>query len=164
MPVDLRPLMSADQPVLWEMLYHTIYVPNGQKLPSRAILESPDIARYAEGWGRPGDIGYLAFEGGVLVGVVWLRLMHGYGYVEEDIPELSIAVLPNHRGKGIGTSLMQAIINSAELIYRGLSLSVALENPAAKLYERFGFRNLRLVGDSKIMLRRFKDDRTKITQ
>jgi ribosomal protein S18 acetylase RimI-like enzyme len=154
MPVDLRPLTAADQSVLWDMLYHAIFIPNGQILQSRAILESPDIARYAAGWGRYGDVGFLAIEGGISVGAIWLRLMHGYGFFEEDIPELSIAVLPGHRGKGIGTTLLNEIIKFVEPIYRGISLSVALENPAARLYERFGFQVVRLDGDSKIMLLR----------
>jgi ribosomal protein S18 acetylase RimI-like enzyme len=164
MPVDLRLLASSDQSVLWDMLDHAIYAPNGQKPPLRAILESPDIARYVADWGRQEDIGYLALEGVIPVGAVWLRLMHGYGYVKKDIPELSIAVLPSHRGRGIGTTLLKAIINSAEPIYPGISLSVSLENPAAHLYERFGFQVVRLDGDLKIMLLRFKNDKTKITQ
>jgi ribosomal protein S18 acetylase RimI-like enzyme len=156
MPVDLRPLTSTDQPILWDMLYHAIFIPNGQILQSRAILESPDIARYAAGWGRYGDVGYLAIEGGISVGAIWMRLMHGYGFVEEDIPELSIAVLPGHRGKGIGTTLMNQIINSSASIYRGISLSVALENPAVDLYDRFGFQVVKVDGDSKIMLLRLR--------
>jgi ribosomal protein S18 acetylase RimI-like enzyme len=98
------------------------------------------------------------------VGAAWLRLMHGYGYVEEDIPELSIAVLPSHPGRGMGTTLLNEIIKFAEPIYPSISLSVALENPAAHLYERFGFQIARLDDDLKIMLLRSKNDKTKITK
>jgi [ribosomal protein S18]-alanine N-acetyltransferase len=117
-------------------------------------LESLDIACYAADWGRQGDFGHQAIQGGIPVGAVWVRLMRGYGYVEEDIPELSIAVLPSHRGKDIGTTLLNEIIKFVEPIYRGISLSVTLENPAARLYERSGFQVVRLDGDSKIMLLR----------
>jgi [ribosomal protein S18]-alanine N-acetyltransferase len=160
MPVDIRSLTPADQTILWEMLYYAIYIPNGQEPFSKTILESPDIARYTAYWGRQGDSGYLAAEDEIPVGAAWLRLMHGYGFVEEGIPELSIAVLPVYRGKGIGTSLLKAIINLAVPIYRGISLSVTSENPALHLYERFGFQVVRSEGDTKIMLRRLNHDRT----
>jgi [ribosomal protein S18]-alanine N-acetyltransferase len=163
MVYQFRALTPSDQDILWELLYYAIHVPNGQKPPSRAILESPNIARYAADSGRQGDTGQLAIESGIPVGSAWLRLMHGYGYVEEDIPELSIAVLPSHPGRGMGTTLLNEIIKFAEPIYRGVSLSVALENQAAHLYEKFGFKVVGIDGDSKIMLLRFKNDKTKIT-
>jgi GNAT superfamily N-acetyltransferase len=54
------------------------------------------------------------------------------------IPELGIAVLPEHRGRGIGTKLLMAAIESTVNIYPGISLSVRSENPVISLY-RVGF-------------------------
>jgi ribosomal protein S18 acetylase RimI-like enzyme len=152
MPVELRPLTSLDQPIMWDMLYCAIYVPQGQDPLPRDVIFQPELARYVEGWGKPGDMGVLALDGEVPVGAAWLRLMHGYGFVEEGLPELSIAVLPDYRSKGIGTSLLKAIFNLAVPIYRGLSLSVTSENPALHLYERFGFQVVRSDDETKIML------------
>jgi ribosomal protein S18 acetylase RimI-like enzyme len=157
MPVELRPLTSLDQPILWDMLYCAIYVPPGQDPPLREVIFQPELARYVESWGMSGDMGVLALNKEVPVGAAWLRLMHGYGFVDDGIPELSIAVLPDYRGKGIGTSLLKAIFNLAVPIYRGLSLSVTSENPALHLYERFGFQVVRSDGETKIMLWRMND-------
>lgn len=57
MPADLRPLSKSDQPLLWNLLYHAIFVPTETQSSSRAILDEPDIALYAENWGRDGDMG-----------------------------------------------------------------------------------------------------------
>ncbi len=56
------------------------------------------------------------------------------------IPELSLAVADGARGAGIGTALMRELIAAAVDQGRAaLSLSVALDNPVLRLYERLGF-------------------------
>lgn len=61
----IRALTSADEPVLWEMLYHAIHVLPGEPLPPREIVQQPELARYAARWGRPDDLGFLALMGSV---------------------------------------------------------------------------------------------------
>jgi L-amino acid N-acyltransferase YncA len=63
----------------------------------------------------------------------------GYGYVDDDTPELSIAVLPQHRGRGIGTQLLTDLLREAQTRYKAVSLSVSADNPAPEMYERAGF-------------------------
>ncbi len=64
----------------------------------------------------------------------------GYGFVDEETPELAIAVVPSKRGHGIGDELLQELIAKARAAgYERLSLSVEPGNPARKLYERHGF-------------------------
>jgi ribosomal protein S18 acetylase RimI-like enzyme len=155
MSVDLLPLTFSDQSLLWDMLFQAIYVPAGTVPPSRAILEEPDLAHYAENWGQKGDMGYKALVAGVVAGAAWLRLIQGYGYVSEDIPELTMAVLPDYRAQGIGTALLTKLIETAAQSYRGISLSVVGGNPAMDLYHRLGFEILRPDGGSYTMVLRF---------
>lgn len=146
----IRPLRSDDGPFLWDMLYHAIHVPEGHVAPPRDIVYLPDLARYVQDWGQTGDYGFLAsgVETGVLLGAAWIRLLtgknRGYGYVDDDTPELSIAVLPQHRGQGIGTALLGCLFSSSPGS-SSISLSVSGDNPALKLYQRFGFR---IVGEN----------------
>ena len=141
----IRSLRSEDEPFLWEMLYHAIHVSEGQVAPPRDIVHLPDLARYVQGWGRSGDQGFLAYREttGQSLGAVWIRLLigegRGYGYVDEDTPELSIAVLPQYRSQGIGTALLGSMVSSVSG-YASISLSVSADNPALRLYKRFGFR------------------------
>ncbi len=156
----IRPLTPQDEPFLWEMLYQAIYVPEGQPLPPRSILEEPSIAHYVRGWGRqPGDLGVLAVEAaGLPVGAAWLRLFTqadpGYGFVAEDIPEFSIALLPDYRGQGLGSLLIEALFQAARPHYAAISLSVSRDNPAARLYARKGFVTCAETSESITMLKR----------
>lgn len=138
--VEIRPLTPADAPFVWEALYHAIYVAAGDVPPAREIVQQPEIARYARHFGQQtGDVGVIALMEGQPVGAAWLRLMHGYGFVDAETPELTIAVLPPYQGQGVGTQLMIQLFVAATPYYRQISLSVTWDNPARRLYERLGF-------------------------
>ena len=158
MLIELRPLTPADQPLIWDFLYHAIYVSEKESQPSRSVLDDPKIAHYAADWGCVGDVGFMAIENKTPVGAAWLRLVQGYGFVEGDIPELTIAVLPDYRGRGIGTALLAKLIDTAAQSYRAISLSVVGENPAMNFYHRMGFEIVRLDGESYTMILRLKND------
>jgi len=107
------------------------------------VLADPRYARYLTGWPRRGDYGLVAEQGGPL-GAAWYRIYteasHGYGFVAEDVPELSIAVIASRRREGIGRRLLVDLIEASEIQgYRALSLSVNDGNPARRLYESVGF-------------------------
>lgn len=140
------------------MLYESLYIPAGREPFSRAILKHPDVAKYAEGWGREGDLGVVAARGSANVGAAWLRLFQGaargYGYVDDETPELSLALLPEYRGEGVGTALLKRLLEEAAARYTAVSLSVSKGNPARKLYERLGFAVIREDDTSAIMFKR----------
>jgi ribosomal protein S18 acetylase RimI-like enzyme len=162
----IRPITRADQSFLWEALYHAIYVPEGSDAPPSEIVNAPELSRYVSGWGLPGDTGLIAVDANSdrPVAAVWLRLMkgenRGYGYVDDDTPELSIAALPGYRGRGLGTRLMAEILKSAEQEYRAVSLSVSEQNPAVRLYRRLGFEALSDRGGSLTMLKILSDSQS----
>ena len=102
----IRPALPADEPFLWAMLYEAIYVPEGRPTPDRAIVQEPSLAHYVAGWGQqPGDAGLLAIDpqSGQPVGAAWLRFFTeqdpGWGFVDADTPEVSMALLPVYRGQ-----------------------------------------------------------------
>lgn len=159
MNYTIRPIAERDVPFMWDMLYESLYVPEGGKPFGREILQDPAIAKYAEHWGRPGDIGWIAVtDDGQPMGTITARLFdeinRGYGYVGPDVPELGMAISLSYRGQGIGTALMKALFD--ELKKRGISrvsLSVDPNNEAAvKLYRRFGFEDAGVVGTSVTMV------------
>jgi ribosomal protein S18 acetylase RimI-like enzyme len=92
------------------------------------------------------------------VGAAWYRTYteanRGYGFVAEDVPELSIAVIASRRHEGIGRRLLIDLIEaSAAEGCRALSLSVAENNPARGLYESAGFVLVEKHGHSCTMVR-----------
>jgi len=155
----VREIQQSDQDFLFDMLYQAIYVPPGSPYPDRSVLEEPEIRRYAEKWGMEGDFGYIAVDSGSErpIGALWLRYFdsanRGYGYIGDDIPEMSIAVVPEKRGMGVGTALIDALLQYAAGRIKAISLSVDPGNPAIRLYKRFGFKECGTSGHSIIMRR-----------
>ena len=92
----------------------------------------------------------IALDAGFPVGAAWYPSRPtppAYGYVDDQTPELTIAVVPSKRGKGLGEELMQSLLDRARQAgHRSISLSVERANPARKLYERFGFPRGRRAG------------------
>jgi GNAT superfamily N-acetyltransferase/DNA-binding transcriptional ArsR family regulator len=141
----LRDLRPDEVAFLQQMLYAALAWRPGVSLPPREwVLEHPQVVIFHEGWGRKGDVGIVAEEGGRPIGLVWYRLFteasHGEGFVDEATPELAIAVEEGHRGRGIGRMLMEAAHERARTdgVAR-LSLSVDEGNPAKRLYVSLGY-------------------------
>jgi ribosomal protein S18 acetylase RimI-like enzyme len=123
------------------------------------LLRDAAVAVYIEGWGRPGDAGVIAEdEDGVPLGAAWYRRFtqaeHGYGFLAPEVPELTVAVAPQNRGRGVGTALLEALVERAEAEGApALSLSVEDDNPALRLYERLRFERVGRAGTAWTMRR-----------
>ena len=154
---NIRRALAADELFLMEMLYQAIYRPPGSAPVPRSLVINPVLSRYVLLWGRPGDLGFIAEVGSEPVGAAWLRLLpgenRGYGYVNARIPELSMALLPQYRGQGIGTRLLAHLLAEADRQYAAVSLSVSQGNRAIRLYERYGFEVIDWSGESWKMIR-----------
>ncbi|HEX8391918.1 MAG TPA: GNAT family N-acetyltransferase [Longimicrobium sp.] len=57
----------------------------------------------------------------------------------EDIRIVDIALVPEHRGGGIGSELIRALFAEGDASGRKVSIHVEMFNPARRLYERMGF-------------------------
>ncbi|MEY2495163.1 MAG: hypothetical protein QOJ45_1655 [Verrucomicrobiota bacterium] len=148
----IRPLTSADEPILWEMLYQALRT--SQEAPPREIVRQPEYARHVEGWGRAGDTGFVASDAEQrddLLGAAWFRLSPAESD-EEATPELAFAVKSGHRKRGIGAALLTQLVK-ANPQYSAVSFSAPANNPAVRLYERFGFRIVQQ-SDRAVTLRR----------
>lgn len=146
-----------DLEFLMDMMYESIHIP--QNKPSKEeLLYSLNMKKYSEGWIRQGDRALIAYnENNIPVGAAWYRLFtenqKGYGYVDNETPELGIAVTNEVRGNGIGHLLMERLIETASRDgYTSLSLSVDPNNTqAVQLYKKFGFGECGTSGTSSTM-------------
>jgi GNAT superfamily N-acetyltransferase len=154
----LRPARPDDVVhVRWALYTALAWDPERRLPPPEVTLEHPAASRYHRDWGRPGDLGVVAEAAGRVVGVAYCRLFteadHGHGYVDEETPEVAVAVREENRGEGLGARLLSALADTAHAAgFERLSLSVAAENPARRLYERLGYREISSDGDGIRML------------
>lgn len=116
------------------------------KEPIQKALVDPGLTAYWRRWGRPGDRGLVAVERAsrLPVSCAWVRrhtaMDQAYGFVSEDVPELSTGTIDGFRGMGIGTRTLTELIHLCRHDTPGISLSVRETNPAVRLYDRLGFR------------------------
>ena len=61
---------------------------------------------------------------------------------EKKIHVIDIALLPKHRGAGIGTKFLRELQGEAKAAGKKLSIHVERFNPARRLYERLGFQQV----------------------
>ncbi len=144
--VRIRRATTQDAGFILEMLAEAAswQRPAGAPPPAVEDVLTGSSAHYGEGWPRRGDAGAVAELDGRAVGACWIRFLTaddpGWGYVADDVPEVSIAVREHARRRGIGTGLLATTVDLARQAgIRGLSLSVSHGNAARRIYERAGF-------------------------
>lgn len=152
-PYKIQLISKTDVPFLWDMLYEIRClrcVREGKALPSRDVLQTPDLAKYVRDWGHKEDKGFIAIntDEQALIGAAWYRLFKeddkGYGYMDDKTPEIAIAILPEYRNKGLGQALMLRLLEQAKLDgYQQISLSCdPTNNTALHLYQKLGFKKV----------------------
>jgi ribosomal protein S18 acetylase RimI-like enzyme len=145
MDCRFRPVFAIDEPFLWKMLYYAAHVDEEPGASIEKAQRSPFLTKYVVHWGKPGDLGVIAYEVGTLelVGAAWLRVFVGAekncDAIKDGTPELAVAVAPSYTGKGLGAQLLTHLFAMAATAYPAVYLSVRATNPAKRLYERFGF-------------------------
>ena len=144
---------AQDMRFLRDMLHHAYYWKE-----RRPDAGPGPVQLYVKAWGRPGDTLVVALVDGFPVGAAWYRLFKpakpGYGFVDERTPELAIAVVPNARGKGVGSALLEALLDRARAAGHGaVSLAVDKRNEGAMhVYEQHGFARVSENEDSLTMV------------
>ena len=157
----IRPLKKTELDCLDEFLYLAIFVPADVPAPPREITKEPELSIYIRDFGTlPTDRclaaitdGSTADDRGKIIAAVWARIIDDYGHIDDETPSLSISVLPEYRGRGIGTVLMKAMISRLKTDgFRAASLSVQKQNVSAvQLYRKLGFETVRENGEEYIM-------------
>ena len=142
--VMIRKLMAEESALLKDFLYEAIYIPEGMQAPPRDIVERPELRIYYDDFSTgPADYCLVAEADGRVVGAVWTRIMHDYGYVDDETPSLAISLLPEYRGQGIGTRLMREMLSLLkEQGFRQASLAVQKANYAVRMYKHVGFETI----------------------
>ena len=155
--MQIREIAESEIGFLEEMLYEALFVEEGQPKLPKSLIKEPELSRYIENFGlQKMDLCLVAVKEEKLIGACWGRLFSeankGFGFLDSETPELSIAVKSNYRNQGVGSKLIEEIIQ----LYRttqvkSLSLSVDKKNPAFGLYRKIGFEVIEETQKSVVM-------------
>lgn len=141
MNYTIRELHPNEYSLLKEFLYLAIYQPDKTNLAPRSIIENPDLHVYIKDFGtKKDDYCFCAEVENKVVGAVWVRNINGYGSVDNDTVEFAISVFEEYQKMGIGTALMNTMLEHLnKLNYPKVSLAVQKENYAVRMYQKVGF-------------------------
>jgi ribosomal protein S18 acetylase RimI-like enzyme len=143
--VIIREIRPQELNCLEDFLYEALYQPDKTNPAPRETIKAPTISVYIDHFGTQKDDYCLVAElAGKLIGAVWVRILageiKGYGNMDDRTPEFAISLFENYRNLGIGTRLMNAMIDYLRKNqYTQTSLSVNKANYALKLYKNVGF-------------------------
>ncbi len=138
--LHLRLATAADEPFLLTMLFYAAHAHDEPGATPEHVRANPSLARYVVGYGAPGDLGIVAEDGpgGTPLGAAWVRILAGenraYGWVDDAIPELAIAVAPEVTGRGIGGRMLEELLSaSTRALPRRIAERSARQRGAASL-------------------------------
>lgn len=154
MEIIIRELRISEVTELDTFLYEAIFIPEGVEAPPKDIIFQPALQVYVADFGkREGDKCLVAEADANIIGAVWVRIMNDYGHVDDETPSFALSLLKEYRGYGIGTKLMQGMLEELRKNgYTQASLSVQKRNYAVKMYQKVGFEILRENDEEYIMV------------
>ncbi|MBE6551857.1 MAG: GNAT family N-acetyltransferase [Ruminococcaceae bacterium] len=137
----IREMKISEYPLLKDFCYESIFTPEGYPPPDRSAVDHPLLKVYYVGFGSEiHDRALVAEVDGKIVGAVWTRIMDDFGHVDDDTPSFAISLYSEYRGYGIGTKMMQKMLDWLRISgYEKASLSCQKENYAVRMYRNLGF-------------------------
>jgi ribosomal protein S18 acetylase RimI-like enzyme len=133
-------LRSSEQKIVTDMLYYAKRLDEADK----TLADIPELSIYEEFYGFTSkDLGLYILLENRLVGAAWIRRLNAdhasNGYIDDITPVLNIAVIPEFRGQGIGSTMIEQLFLESGALYDNLSVSIINDLPEVKFFERHGF-------------------------
>ena len=98
----VREMQPQEYPLLEEFLYEVIFQRDENNLLPKTIINDPALQVYIKDFGTMNDDYCLCAEiNKKIVGAVWVRIIAGYGNLDDKTPEFAISLYKNYRGYGI---------------------------------------------------------------
>jgi ribosomal protein S18 acetylase RimI-like enzyme len=141
--MERRPATSED----FELVHRIARAGLGPYVQEIWGWDERDQRRRQRAWLDRGGVEIVEVDGAA-VGCLKVTVEAGHVFVDR------LALLPEAQGKGLGTRLMLEVISDAEARGLPVRLSVLVNNPARRLYERLGFEVVEIVKPRVLMERR----------
>lgn len=143
--ISFRPETAEDEPFVYRLYVSTrepemrmVDWPDEQKAAFLRMQFSAQTRHYKTHY-ADADYSIILLDG-VPAGRLYLHQKPG------DLRIMDILLAPEYRGAGIGEILLREILERAEAAGNSVSIHVEQENPALRLYERLGFRQIDTFG------------------
>ena len=135
--MDVRAVTPADHDALFAAFDRI--VESGEGFPQRAPL---DRAGFDDYWIAHSSAVVGAFVDATLAGAYYVK--PNFVGRAAHIANAGYFVVPEHRGSGIGTALVEhSLVEARRLGFDAMQFNLVFaSNPARALYERFGFRQI----------------------
>jgi ribosomal protein S18 acetylase RimI-like enzyme len=136
--VDIRPITDADLDFLYRVYASTraeeMELTNWDSAQVEVFLQMQFHAQHHHYLTRlpPSEFTLIELDGEP-AGRLYL------GDWDDELRVIDIALLPEHRNRGIGTHLIRQVMARAAALAKPVTLHVEPYNPARRLYERLGF-------------------------
>lgn len=139
--IGLRPITSADLPFLRRVYISTrmeeLAVTNWSDLQKEAFLTGQFEAQHTHYQTHYTQTAFwIIVRNGVEVGRLYL------GDWASELRIVDIALLPKYRKQGIGTAIIEAILQEGQRLGLPVRIHVEQFNPALRLYKRLGFQQI----------------------
>jgi len=139
MSIDLRAVEASDEDFLFSV-YASTRADEMERVDwsaeqQEAFLHMQFRAQaqfYVENY--PGAVFQVIMQNGQPIGRLYIHKR------ENEIRIMDIALLPDHRNSGIGSSLLRDILKQGKNLNLPVTVHVEQFNPAMRLYQRMGFR------------------------
>jgi ribosomal protein S18 acetylase RimI-like enzyme len=133
-----RPIVDADLPFLARLYASTrmeeLAVTDWSDAQKAAFLQSQFDAQHAHYRKHYSRSDFFVIEqAGEPVGRLYLARW------DSEHRIVDIALLPEHRGGGLGTALLRDLLDEAAAAHKAVTIHVEKFNPALTLYRRLGF-------------------------
>ena len=111
-----------------------------------------DLSIYTKFYGlTTKDLGLYTLVDNKIAGAIWSRELNN----NRETPVLSVAILPEFKGKGIGSFMMEQFLQEAGAVYEQISIDITHKPKAIKFYEKFGFEKTE-DSDNLIMIKKLE--------
>ena len=130
-------LRSSEQKIAYNMLPYAFKVD----------VNFPILNVYTNDYGfKSSDVGIYSQSNNAVSAAAWIRLYKESdsvcGFVDDVTPVLIIGVIPDVRGMGIGSLVMDQLLQEAAVVFDQISVSVDSNSRVINFYERLGFVRL----------------------
>lgn len=153
----IREMKNNERYVLEDFLYEAIFQRDEKNPLPREVIHQPELKVFIEGFGKPDDSCLVAEVKGRIVGAVWTRILSGevkgFGNIDEKTPEFAISIYKDFRNLGIGTALMEQMLDLLRAKgYKRTSLAVQKDNYALRMYQNVGFKIIKELEEEYLMV------------